>query len=195
MQEETTETITGVNASKISLKSREMATVHTLADGSVISIRPVCSTDEAMLVQFHRGLSGKSVYLRYFTPVSFDWRTNHRRMAQLCSNDPSHQLTLVVERRRSLSNKREIVAIGRLIIDDGSTSGEFAVVVGDAFQGQGLGRRLVRRLQEHGRLEGLAQLTASVLPENRAMLELCRAEGFEIHMVGASEPLEISFAL
>lgn len=55
---------------------------------------------------------------------------------------------------------------------------EFAVVVADGWQGQGLGRRLITRLREHARAAGLRAMRGDVLSENRRMLAILRGLGF-----------------
>ena len=41
---------------------------------------------------------------------------------------------------------RKMIGVGRLIIDPDGDSGEFAVVVGDPWQGLGLGKKLIDRI-------------------------------------------------
>jgi ribosomal protein S18 acetylase RimI-like enzyme len=48
----------------------------------------------------------------------------------------------------------------------------------DAYQGQGIGRLLMKHLLAIAREKGLRALTAEVLPENAAMLRLFRDFGF-----------------
>jgi RimJ/RimL family protein N-acetyltransferase len=57
---------------------------------------------------------------------------------------------------------------------------EFALAVGDAWQGQGLGRALVRRLATHARATGLAALTGTVMAGNEPMLHLMKTLGAEL---------------
>lgn len=51
--------------------------------------------------------------------------------------------------------KRKMIGVGRLIIDPSENSGEFAIVVGDPWQGLGLGSILLKTL-------------ISVLPKTRS---------------------------
>lgn len=65
---------------------------------------------------------------------------------------------------------------------DGSTC-EFALVVADAWQGKGLGTRLMNELMHAARLRGFRELNAEVLADNANMLELMDNLGFstEVH--------------
>jgi len=62
----------------------------------------------------------------------------------------------------------EPVGIARLI-GTGLRDAELAIEVVDSWQGQGLGRRLLRAVAERGREEGYSRLVADVLTENTAM--------------------------
>jgi acetyltransferase len=60
--------------------------------------------------------------------------------------------------------------------------GEFALAVADAWQGQGLAGRLLRRLCDHASRRGLRSLFGDVLHDNLPMLRLARRQGFAIRM-------------
>jgi len=57
---------------------------------------------------------------------------------------------------------------------------EFAVLVSDDCQNQGLGYELLKRLIEIGRAEKLARLGGQILAENHAMQHICKKLGFKI---------------
>ena len=60
------------------------------------------------------------------------------------------------------------MGIARLI-SLGLRDAELAIEVVDAWQGRGLGRRLLRAVADRGREEGYSRLVADVLSENTAM--------------------------
>ena len=61
-------------------------------------------------------------------------------------------MALVAEETDAEATRR-IVAVGRLIKAHGRPEAEFAILVGDAWQRQGLGTELLRRLVRIGRDE------------------------------------------
>ena len=71
-----------------------------------------------------------------------------------------------------------IVGGGRYIVS-APGSAEMAFVVVDAWQGRGIGSVLLCHLVGIARDRGLAELTADVLPENRAMLKVFRNFGLQ----------------
>ena len=70
-----------------------------------------------------------------------------------------------------------------------------SLIVADAFQRQGLGRELLRRLIEVGRSEGLARIVAEILAANGAMIALTRDLGFVIDGEPTSDTLHAELGL
>jgi acetyltransferase len=62
---------------------------------------------------------------------------------------------------------------------DDPASAEFALVVADAWQGQGLGRRLLERLLERAAEAGVRKLNGFVLADNAPMRALAARFGFD----------------
>jgi acetyltransferase len=150
----------------------------TMKDGTPVLIRPIRPEDEPLIVEFHTGLSEQSVYLRYFYPMALDQRIAHERLTRICFIDYDREMVLVAERADPTTGRRAIIGVGNLIKVHGTSDGEFAAVVADAYQGQGLGSELLRRLIAIGRDERLDRVVADVLPENRDMQRLFQKLGF-----------------
>ena len=159
-----------------------------LKDGTPVIIRPIRPEDEPLMVKFHQTLSERSVYYRYFTPLRLEQRVAHERLARICFLDYDREMALVVECDDEKAGQHEIVGVGRLSKLHGANGAEFAIVVSDQWQGQGLGTRLLKTLVQIGRDEKLERITATILPDNREMQHVCRRVGFQIrHEVGDSE--------
>ncbi len=65
---------------------------------STAVIRYTRREDRDALLAFHQSISDTTVYMRYFSSVPFAWRTGAKRIADDLSNDPDHQLTLIIDR-------------------------------------------------------------------------------------------------
>ena len=152
----------------------------TLRDGTDVTVRPIRPEDEPALVAFHDRLSERSVYLRYASVMKHSQRVAHERLARICFIDYDREMALVAERPAGSDGQSAIVAVGRLTKRPGTDEGEFAMLVQDDHQRQGIGTELLSRLVEVGRDEGLARITADVLAQNTAMQRLCRKLGFAI---------------
>lgn len=152
----------------------------TARDGMPFCIRPIRPEDETLLVAFHRTLSEKSIYQRYFENLRLDQRIAHERLIRVCFTDYDRELALVAEWRDPESGAAEIAGVGRLSrLPDGVTA-EFAMLVSDRYQGRGLGTELLGRLIAVARAEGLARIVGQVLETNGAMIRLASRLGFRI---------------
>ena len=81
--------------------------------------------------------------------------------------------------RASRKQAREVVVGGGRYIVFEPGRAEMAFMVVDAWQGRGVGSRLMRHLVKIASEAGLKELTAEVLPENAAMLNVFRKFGFK----------------
>jgi acetyltransferase len=167
---------------------------YTLKDGTEVMIRPIRPEDEPLIGKFHSTLSEQSVYLRYFYPMSLEQRTSHERLTQICFIDYDRAMVLVAERADPDTGDRVIIGVGRLMKIYGTNEGEFAAVVSDACQGQGLGTELLRRLIAIGRAEHLDRVVADVLPDNRDMQGVFQRLGFQFRRV-LGEPIRVELEL
>jgi len=166
----------------------------TLKSGEQVTIRSIQPNDEWRMRAFHRRLSEQSVYNRYFGVFKLESRITHHRLMLVCHTDPSQELALVVERINE-RRRREIIGVGRLTRLNNPTVGEFAIVLNDAWQGQGLGRELLKRLLKEGREMGLKEMRADILGGNRAMHTLAKKVGFEVKRVPGSQEYQAVLAL
>jgi acetyltransferase len=152
---------------------------HALHDGTPLTIRPIRPEDEPAMRQFHETLSEQSVYLRYFHYIPLSERIAHERLLRICFNDYDRELALVAECERN-DRLTEILGVGRLIKMRGGREAEFAILISDQYQHQGLGRELLSRLVRFGRDEGLTRIYAEILPENAGMIKVSEQVGFTL---------------
>jgi acetyltransferase len=72
-----------------------------------------------------------------------------------------------------------MLGVARIIGDADGTTGEFAVLVADAWQGQGIGGNLLEKCLSIAEKQGFETVHGLVLQENRNMLALGKKLGFE----------------
>jgi len=158
-----------------------------LKDGTAITVRPIRPEDEPLIVAFHGLLSPTTVYSRYFEFLQYEQRIAHERLARLSFIDYDREMALVAERRTRGEAGREIIGVGRLIKLSGTNAAEFALVVGDPWQGRGLGLMLLNLLVRFGRDERLGLISGDILPDNAAMKHVAQRAGFRlVHPPGES---------
>ncbi|MDR3765341.1 MAG: bifunctional acetate--CoA ligase family protein/GNAT family N-acetyltransferase [Acidobacteriota bacterium] len=151
----------------------------TAKNGGQVLIRPIRPEDEPLMIEFHKRLSERSVYLRYFQPLKLTQRTAHDRLTRICFIDYDREMALVVE-RTTAEGAPEIVAVGRLSKIHGRSEAELAALVQDDVQGQGIGVELYRRLIDIARQQKLAKVHSNMLGENKEMQHLCQHLGFKL---------------
>lgn len=148
-----------------------------LKNGVEVLVRPIRPEDEPLMVAFHETLSDRTVFFRYFHVIKLGERISHDRLTRTCFIDYDREIALVAE-QRSAGGPPRILGVGRLTKARGLPSAEFAIVVTDELQGQGLGTELLRRLVGIGREEGVARITGDILPENHEMQHVAAKVGF-----------------
>jgi len=147
--------------------------------GEEVRIRPIRPEDEPKLVEAHKKLSERSVYLGYFKPLKLAERTAHERLTRVCFIDYNRQMALVAERKNA-KGESEIIAVGRMSKLHGVPEAELSVLVQDGFQSKGLGSELYRHLLQIAREEKLVKLHSNMLRENVEMIAICRNLGFTL---------------
>ena len=92
--------------------------------------------------------------------------------------DYDREMALVVEHRDPESGERQVLAVGRLVKLRGANEAEYAILVNDQWQGQGIGSALLRNLECRAASFGAHRLLGDTLRSNQAMQSLARKAGF-----------------
>ena len=164
-----------------------------MRNGEEVTIRPIRPEDEPLIVQFHKTLSEESVYLRYFNFMKLSRRIAHERLTRICFIDYYREMALVVDYKNPETGNHEILGAGRLTKLHGVNEAEFAMLVSDRHQRQGLGTELLFRLVQVGQDEKLERIVATILAENTAMQRVCEKVGF--HLKRGAEVVEAKIDL
>ncbi len=164
----------------------------SLKNGACAVVRPIRPEDEPLMVQFHQTLSENTVYLRYFTHLKLDQRVIHERLSKLCFIDYDREMALVVEHDGGGTGRPQIIAVGRLTKLHGQNAAEFALLVADHWQNQGIGSRLLKLLIHFAKDEKIERIVGHVLSENPRMRAIANRLGFRIkHVQDGPQPVEL----
>jgi acetyl coenzyme A synthetase (ADP forming)-like protein len=145
-----------------------------LRDGSRILLRPIKRADVDRWLAFISRLSQRSLYLRFhYTP-----KLGREDAIRFCSVDYNNAFAFVAETLRG--QQREIIAIGRYYRIPNKSSAEVAFVIEDAYQGKGIGTKLVEWLANVARDNGITTFEAAVLAENKGMMTVFKDYGFHV---------------
>jgi acetyltransferase len=145
-----------------------------LKDGTVVTIRPIRPEDAEIESAFVHGLSEQTKFLRFMFGLRDLTPSMLSRFTQI-DYDREIALIAVVDKRSG----EEQIAVGRYTTLPDEETCEFAIVVGDAWQGLGIARRLMQELVDAARQRRLKYMTGVTLRENARMIELSQALGFE----------------
>ncbi|MFM8775148.1 MAG: N-acetyltransferase family protein, partial [Actinomycetota bacterium] len=138
--------------------------VERLPDGTRVTIRLARPEDAEAVAEMHSRCSEQTRYQRYFAPIT-EWRGD-----QLNRLAGGHRgATLVAQDAQG-----NVVGLGNVFPDrPGDTqTAEIAVIIEDAWQGRGLGSRLLRHLVDLARRQGFDEVIALVLATNTGMVSL-----------------------
>jgi acetyltransferase len=146
-----------------------------LKDGTRVLLRPIRPEDEQLWHALISGCSFESIRARF--RYSFK-ETTHQMASRFCFIDYDREMAIVAEVGER--EQRRLAGVGRLVADPSHATAEFAILVGDAWQGQGLGLRLTEYCLEIARNWGLQTVVATTERSNDRMLATFRHFGFEL---------------
>ena len=158
--------------------------------GIDIFVRPIRPEDAPLLVELFESLSPQSVYRRFFTPMK---RLPHNMLALFTQIDYDRHIALVA---LSVSKSKEsMLGVARVILERNQKEAEFSIVVGDPWQGKGIGAALLQRCISIAKERGIEKVMGTVLAENTQMLALGKKFGFKIKKVLGAGEYELSIDL
>jgi acetyltransferase len=144
-------------------------------EGRRIFIRPVKPEDAPLFQALFKELSPTTIYYRFFGPLK---EFNSEMLARFTQIDYDREIALVALDEDSPIDR--MLGVARIIGDPDGRTGEFAVLVGDAWQGKGIGSKLLEKCLLIAEKRGFKTVHGVVLKENRNMLMLGKKLGFEI---------------
>jgi acetyltransferase len=144
----------------------------TLRGGQAVTVRAIGPEDEPLIVGLHAGHSEQTIRMRYFSLVKTLSRDS---LIRLCHLDYDREMALIAVKA---GDPPLCLGVSRYYLRPETGDAEFALVVGDPWQRQGLGRHLLTRLIEVAKERGVRRLVGLVLAENGPMLALTASLGF-----------------
>ena len=160
-------------------------------DRTKVTIRPILPEDEALLVKFHQVLSDRTVYMRYLQPIMLQERVMHERLARICHVDYDREIALVAE-TMDASGEQIVMGVARLSRIHATNEARLSTLVGDPYQGIGLGGELVRRAVDIARREHMDRLSAILTEDSLVMRRIFEKLGFNMQPI-AKEKLIAAF--
>lgn len=133
------------------------------------------SADREIEQRFVRRLSSQSRYYRFHSTLKELTPYMLERFTQVNYPDEMALIATVPEGEGEMQ-----IGVARYARKPGSDTAEIAIVVADAWQGKGIGTRLLVDLRQLAIEAGIRHVEASVLPDNKRMLYLANELGFAL---------------
>jgi acetyltransferase len=157
---------------------KKYVTQWKLKSGDSVALRPIKPEDETKLSELFNSFSEETMRFRFFQVIK---EISHTMLTRYCNIDYSREIAVVAEMEEG--SERRLIGVARLILQPDRKCGEFAVVVGDQWQGFGLGSKMLECIIEIGNDLKLETISGDVLLNNAKMLHLCSKKGFKMEPV------------
>jgi GNAT superfamily N-acetyltransferase len=139
-----------------------------LSSGAEVPFRLIHPDDASALQRFHERLGEQSIYLRFFGSLNEFPEEKAHYFANVDGTDHFALVALDPE------DPDEIIAVVRYDREPASESAEYAALVEDRWQDQGVGIALTRELVYEAIDKGIRYFYALVMGKNMRMLRLLR---------------------
>ena len=146
--------------------------------GQAVTLRPLRPEDADIESAFLTGLSPEMRASRLLGGVI---KITREYIAQLTLVD--YRRDMAIAATVMLEERETLIGVARYVLDASGKGCEFAMVIADAWQGRGIGRRLLEKLMAVARYRGMRRIYGDVLATNVAMLALARQLGFNLSRV------------
>jgi RimJ/RimL family protein N-acetyltransferase len=166
--------------------------VIRLRSGREVTIRPLRPDDGAPLQAAYDRLSPQSKYQRFLAPKPYLTEADVRFLVQI---DGIDHVAIVAT---AVDNPDFIVGVARFVrLPEDPRTAEFAVVIGDLFQKDGLATELMKRLAKSAPERGITRFRATMLASNIGAHSLVRglsATGARTRHNGPVDEIEFDLA-
>lgn len=146
---------------------------ETTNDGRKLFIRPIKPEDAALFEELFGVLSPTSIYFRFFSTIK---EISPAMLARFTQIDYDREIALVALEEET--EKEKMLGVARVFGDPDGIKGEFSILIGDPWHGQGIGAKLLGRVLKIAQEQNYEMIWGSVLRENRNMIALGKKLGF-----------------
>jgi acetyltransferase len=159
----------------ISPYPKKYETLWALKNGREVLLRPIKPEDEPLWLEMFQSFSDESIRYRFFQILK---DTPHEVRVRYCNIDYDREIAIVAELTEG--SRKRILGVGRLSIEPDRKSGELAFIIGDQWQGLGLGTKMVDYVLEIAKEMGVETVYAIMLSDNYRALNLTKKMGFKL---------------
>src|SRR3989339_303920 len=159
----------------ISPYPKEYMTRFKMKDGRKVVLRPIRPEDEPMEAEMFRHFSDETERHRFFHRIG---DITHDLLQRYTQVDYDREIAIIAEFTEN--KEKKMLGVVRLIADPYGETAEFAIVVADPWQKQGLGNKFTDYILGIARERGIKKVYANFLKDNPPMIRIFEKRGFTI---------------
>ncbi len=144
-------------------------------EGKKIELRAIRPEDEPLWLEMFNSFSEETRRFRFFHVIR---DMPHDKRVRYTFNDYSREIAIVPVIEEE--GRKKILGVVRMTGDANHENAEFAIVLRDDWQGQGLGELLFDYIMEIAKKKGWKRMEANVISGNMKMVNLFKKKGCEL---------------
>ena len=170
---------------------QELEELVKMDSGRDMLLRPIRPEDEPEHHVFISKLEPQDIRFRFFGLVR---EIPHSQMARLTQIDYDREMAFVAKDPAPETGD-PTYGVVRAVMDADDERAEFAIIVRSDQKGVGMGRALMQKMLGYLVDQGVKTVVGQVLPDNRAMLGLAEALGFQSKKLPGGDAVEVTLKL
>jgi acetyltransferase len=151
-------------------------------------IRPIKPEDAPLFVELFNSLTPTSIYYRFFTVVK---TLSPETLARFTQVDYDREISFVG--LDDSEGEERMLGVANIVGEPDGKRGEFSVLIGDPWQGKGIGAKLLLQCLGIAKERGMEIVWGTVLAENSYMIALGKKLGFTVKQ--GQEPSEYKLTI
>jgi acetyltransferase len=143
--------------------------------GKKVKLRPIRPEDEPLEAGLFKTFSDETERFRFFRRIG---EVGHDFLINYTQIDYDREIAIIAEIEEG--GKKKMIGVVRLISDPENKTAEYAIVVGDPWQNEGLGDELTNHILKIAKKRGIEKVYATFLRDNHIMRRMLAKRNFDI---------------
>lgn len=144
-------------------------------DGKKILLRPIRPEDESLEAEMFKTFSQESQRFRFF---GLKKQVTHEILTRYTNIDYDREIAIIAETEEEKSKK--MIGVVRIMADPNHETAELAIIIGDPWQGKGIGNQILDYGLSVAKKESIRSVYAYVLEDNYIMLDMFKKRRFTL---------------
>jgi len=164
----------------------ELTTEFTMKNGQKVTLRAIKPEDELMEKEMFSNFSERTQRFRFFQLIK---DISHEQLIRYTQIDYDREIAIIAEVEDE--GRKKMAGVVRLIADQYNETAEYAIVIADPWQNQGLGNKFTDYIHDIAKTRKIKKICANVLVTNHIMQHMFRSRGYKLEKVEDSYYAEL----